>query len=237
MPERSIRFGVTDGRGNRAATWKLWTQTGSGKSDVYLACRALGGTLKASLHESGNWHIAYTQRAFAKDVAGAIAQQSDRFMEKWPRPKHISDGVTLAYRIVTPYSAVTSPISDSEAQIICIPNAPEPKATEIDIIITALTTSVTGWPGKRSLGTSLVGSFQRENGQIVWAVHWVIDMPDLSSSTKGNLEFYKGRGPEDMESDNMRALVFGKEKDGSRVIYDCAVQRRATNNSVEGDRA
>lgn len=222
MAECSIRFGITDGEGHRASTWKLWTKTGV--SDVYLACRALGGKLKASLHESGSWHIAYTQKTFKEKVEGA-AKQSDRFIEKWPRPKPIAKGVTLAYRIVTPWSSVTSSIGEMKGNIIWIPNAPKPKATEIDVIITARNTSVTGCPGKRSMGTSLVGSFQLENGETVWVVHRVIDMPDLSSLTKGNVHFYKGMGPQDLESDKLRALVFGHEQNGSRVIYDCVVRR------------
>jgi len=150
MAEWSIRFGITDGEGHCASTWKLWTDKGMGKSDVYLTCRALGGKLKTSLHDSGSWHIAYTPNTFKEKVEGAVAKQRDRFIEKWPRPKPIAKGVTLAYRIVTPWSSVTSSIGETKRDIIWIPNAPKPKATEIDIIITAQTTPVTGWPGKRS---------------------------------------------------------------------------------------
>lgn len=233
MPKRSIRFGITDGQGYRAATWNLWTQIGAGKSDIYLTCRALGGTLKTSLHESGSWHVAYTQKAFEEDVQGVIANQTDRYIGKWPKPKPLAAGITLAFRIVTPHSAVTSPITESDRNVIWIPNAPTPKATEIDIIMTLPTTPVTEWPGKRSMGTSLVKSFQLENGATVWIVYWVVDMPNLSSSTKGTVQFYKGRGPQDLDSDNLRALVFGNEPDGSWVICDCAVERRATDKGVE----
>ncbi|MCK4816797.1 hypothetical protein KA005_13590, partial [bacterium] len=225
MAERSIRFGITDGEGHRASTWKLWT-VASG-SDIYLACRALGGKLKTSLHESGSWHIAYTQEAFKEKVEG-VAKQSDRFIEKWPRPKAIAKGVTLAYRIVTPWSSVTSSIGEAERKrkIDWITNAPKPKSIEIDVIITARTTRVTGWPGKRSMGTSLVGSFQLENGETVWVVYKVIDMPDLSSAMKGKVRFYKGMGPQDLKGGNLRPLAYGREQDGSRVVYDCVVQRK-----------
>jgi len=225
MKKRSIRFGITDEKEHCAATWKLWTMIGGGKSDVYLACRALGGELKTSLHESGRWHIAYTPKMFKEKVEGTSAKQHNRFIEKWPRPKPLTKGVTLAYRIVTPWSSVTSPIGNLKHNIIWIPNAPKPKATEIDVIITAPIHIVTGWPGKRSMGTSLVGSFELENAETVWVVYMVIDMPDLSSITKDNWQFYKGIGPPDLESDNLRALVYGYENDGSRVIIDCTVQR------------
>jgi hypothetical protein len=32
-------------------------------SDLYLSVRALGGALKTSLHESGEWRTAYTEEA------------------------------------------------------------------------------------------------------------------------------------------------------------------------------
>jgi hypothetical protein len=64
MSERSIRFGVTDYKGRRAATWKCWTQVGSGKKDVYLACREPRGSPKLSLHESGQWQVAFDANQF-----------------------------------------------------------------------------------------------------------------------------------------------------------------------------
>jgi len=85
MAECSIRFGITDGESHRASTWKLWTYRGKGKSDLYLTCRVLGSKLKASLHDSGSWHYAYTQKTFEEKVEGVVAKQKDRFIEKWSR--------------------------------------------------------------------------------------------------------------------------------------------------------
>jgi len=74
-----------------------------------------------------------------------------------------------------------------------LPNAPASKATEIDILITKPTVSGTGWPGKRSMGTSLIDSFELKNGETVWAVYWIIDMPDLSKAASGYVHFFKGK--------------------------------------------
>jgi len=221
MPEQALRFGISDGHGHRAVTWKLWTPPS--RSDVYLACRALGGVLKASLHQSGSWHVAYSQKTFEADVQGAIPSQQDRFMKKWLRPEPITPGVTLAFRIVTPYSAVTSPINQRDKKVIWIPNCPPGRATEIDIILVLPTTPVTGWLGKNKMGTKLIGFYDLVSGESVWAVRWVTDMPDLSQATKGSGWFYKGRNEEDLKSDDLRTLVFGTEPDGSRVMYDCEV--------------
>lgn len=83
-------------------------------------------------------------KTFEEKVEGAITKQRDRFIEKWPRPKPIAKGVTLAFRIVAPWSSVTSSTGEMKSDIIWIPNAPKPKATEIDVIITAQTTPVSG---------------------------------------------------------------------------------------------
>ncbi len=86
MPEQSIRFGISDGSGNRSATWKCWSSVGVGKNDIYLACRALGGVLKTSLHQSGRWHIAYSNCFFEDKIDDSQKKEKDRFLEKWPRP-------------------------------------------------------------------------------------------------------------------------------------------------------
>lgn len=222
MPELALRFGIHDDHGNQAATWKLWTQTGN--SDVYLTCRTLGGTLKTSFHESGQWHVAYTQNKFETIVKGAILNKSDSYIQKWPRPKPIAAGITLAYRIVTPYFAITLPKPKTHKKFTWITNAPQPKSTEIDILITSPFQKVTGWPGKRSMGNSLIGSFDLTNGGRIWAVYMIVDMPDLSTINNKPAQFYKGRSKEDLKSGILRALAFGDEKDGSRVIYDVLVQ-------------
>lgn len=228
MAQRSLRFGIKNNSGKRAATWKLWTETSGGNSEVYLACRALGGTLKTSMHQSGKWHISFSNKTFEESVKCTASKIEDRFIEKWPRPADIAPGIILAYRIVTPYSSITSSTQDGGKykNVKWLPNALESKATEIDILISKTETSINGWPGKNSMGTSLIGSFPLESGEIVWAVYWVIDMPDMSKCENGTLHFFNGKNKKDLKSNSLRALVFGAEPDGSRVIYDCTVENK-----------
>jgi len=237
MPQRALRFGIRDDAGRRSATWKLWTEAAGGKSEVYLACRSLGGTVKASLHESGKWHIAYSQTAFEERVRGEIPELEDRYIEKWPRPFEFTSGITLAFRIVTPWSAVKNPVDGSNLKgVTWLPNAPKQMAMEIDILITKPTNTFTGWPGKRSMGTVLIGSIPLENSETVWAVYWVVKMPDSTSLGKGAGRFYKGRNERDLHSEGLRALIFGKEPDGSIVIYDCAAETtRDSLQLISGD--
>ena len=237
MAKNELRFGVQDDQGRRAATWKLWTPAKGGYSDVYLACRSLGGVLKTSLHESGKWHIAYSKEAFEEHVEGAIPRFEDRFVEKWPRPADLHAGITLAYRIVTPAASSTIAITDANTKgVTWIPNAPKGKATEIAVFITEPHTKTTDWPGKRGMGTLFIGSIELANGSTVWAVYHFVDMPDLSSLGQRAGHYYKGRTKQDIDDalskGMLRAIAYGSHEDGSRIIYDFAVERKPVPASV-----
>lgn len=189
--------------------------------------------LKASLHQSGKWHIAFSKHAFDKYVKGVKTKFDDRFVEKWFKPSELAPGITLAFRIVTPYSAITNSTEIGKYKgVKWLPNAPETKATEIDIFITKPEAPVTGWPGKKSMATSLIGSFPLENGATVWAVYWVIDLPDLSKWGDGVVRFFTGKNKEDLKKKGLRLIAFGKEPDGSRVMYDCSVENTPANNGM-----
>ena len=73
------------------------------------------------------------------------------------------------------------------------------------------------------MGTSPVGSLRLGVGETAWVVYWVIELPKSPSLPKGGGRFYKGRSRADLQGANLRALAFGQEPDGSRVIYDFAV--------------
>jgi len=220
MPEQSIRFTVTNGL-KRAATWKCWTASG-GRSDIYLACRELKGAIKASLHESGNWHLAYSREFLDKNLDISPNESAHRYIHRWSRQPQIAPGVTLAFRIITPHSGINVPFYDSQYEnIVRIPEPPDNKAIEIDIIITAPNTLVSSWPGKNSMNTELAGSMSLDSGEKVWIVYRVIDMPAIKP-VHGRPKYFKNKGEDDLvRAENLRLLMFGNEKDGSRVIYDC----------------
>jgi len=220
--KQSIRFGITDGSGKRADTWKCWVPIGAGKSDVYLTCRSLKGSLHASLHESGLWHIAYSTEFFAENLDALGDRPQGRFIDKWPRPKEIAPGITLVFRIVTPHSAVSTPIASLNKNIVWIPAPPPGQAVEIDIFITSPNALVSSWPGKNSMNTKLVGSISLESGDKIWVVYMVITLPNFKN-VQGTARYFKGRSKDDLKGKELRAIVFAQEKDGSRIIIDSVV--------------
>ncbi len=63
----------------------------------------------------------------------------------------------------------------------------------------------------------------------------IIDLPDFSSMGSGTFQFFTGKSKEDLKSDGLRLIAFGKEEDGSRVMYDCAVKNTSANNGMKKD--
>lgn len=224
MPEKSIRFAVRNEEGFQAETWKLVTRTGGGKNDVYLFCRPLGGVLKASLHESGSWHVGFLRGFVEKNFEDGHPKHSNPYIERWPEPSAISSGVTLAYRVLVPSSGVTIPITgDLPHSINWIPAAPKGKATEVLIILTKKCTKVTGWPTATGMRTQLVGQMDLDNDDKVWVVHHMVDVPNLQLPA-GTPSWFKGRTKDDLSHGSFRAVLFGNCDDGSRFMVDCAVE-------------
>ena len=227
----SIRFAISNKYNKRGATWKCLSPIGVGKHDIYLMCRELNGALKASLHQSGDWRIAYSKDFFKENIKNHQDITKGRVVDKWQRPKEIAPGVTLAFRIITPSSAINTSFDPSDFPgIKWIPNAPSEKATEIAILITSSTANVSSWPGKNSMNTNLLDSIQLENKEKLWIVYRVIDIPNLNLLNKQiTPKFYKGKNRKNLKSDSLRAIVFANMEDGSRVILDCIVSSKINN--------
>lgn len=179
--------------------------------------------MKASLHESGDWRVAFEKDYFHSNVDW----QEDRLIDQWPRPAELAPGFTLAYRIIVPRAVATTPIeSQADKKIHWIPSAPEGRAREIDVIITDSRRPVRGWPGKESMGTELVDDFQIASGERVWIVHHVTNAPNFDDAPKEiPIRLPKGTSKADiLNADNLRMIIGGNMKDGSRVLYDCVLR-------------
>lgn len=217
-----MRFGIADRSGRRASTWRCWTHIGVGKCDVYLTCRSLGGALKASLHQSGAWHIAYSETFLVENPDAFVDRPRGRFIDEWPRPSEISPGVVLAFRIITPNSAINIPTASLNENIAWIPAPSQDRAVEIDILITSPHALLSSWPGKNSMNTKLVDSILLDSGYRIWVVYRVIDCPNFEN-IQGTPRYFKGRSKDDLTGEGLRIIAFMHEKDGSRVILDSAV--------------
>lgn len=222
MPERSIRFGITDHAGQCAATWKCWTQVRRGRRDVYLACRVLQGNVKLSLHESGRWHVGFDTTRFAS-MFEKNSEPPTRFAGKWVKPAPLIEGLTLACRVHTPWYAVTIPVSSLDGQVTWIQTAPQGQSIEVVIFLSEPGTLVTGWPGRRSMNTNLVGSIEIDGGGHVWAVHHSIPLVEPNLQTASAPRYFKGAGEQNLLEEGTRAVVWGDCEDGSVIFFEAPV--------------
>ena len=217
MSEVAVKFGVGDSQ-RRAATWKCWATRGRSKNDVYLACRELRGALKISLHESGQWHVAFDGSFL--DRHGVRSEWPTRFMTTRERPAELAPGFTLACKIITPFATVTATTPpNASADIVWIPPPTEGRAVETAVIITGGVTPTEGWPGRRSMGTERVGHFQLDNADMVWVVSRVVSPPRFDARLN-HARFFHGKTQADAKGPGLRGIAFAEDADGSHVMYE-----------------
>jgi len=186
-----------------------------------VACREVGGAIKASLHESGAWHVAYTREFYGTKFPDEKKGEQGRFIEQWEAPSVLAPGVSLALRVVTPWQAVATP-AGIVPDIVAVPKPPEGRAIEFAVFLLSPGMANDGWPGMRSMGTAPVGDYLLENGSRVWVVWHEIAAPKIALPA-GPGQFFKGKSTSDLKSDGLRLIVLGKEPDGSRALYDYKV--------------
>lgn len=240
MPNRAIRFGVTNGP-YRSSTWKCWSRTGTGKHDVYLTCRALRGALKLSLHQSGNWHLGFDRNFLEKEAPDSSSLYEDRFVQKWRKPDNIAPGIHLPFRIIIPNSAVTIPYKrkDLKKSLHLISTAEDKAAIEVLLFITEKDVKTSNWPGKNSMSTKLIDSFEIENESTVWFVYHEIEMPELTNlnfNSNNATQFKSALEKRDGER-NLRTIIFGKnEKDRSRYAMELKIDSVKPSLFGEGEK-
>lgn len=218
---RELRFGVRAISGRAAATWKVWNESGN---EVYISCRALGGSIKVSLHKSGQWHVSLSPNAYDKvRRKGDLALRS-RFVDTWLRPP-ARDGMTVAYQIVVPWFAITSRVRPSQGKVVWVPPPPEQQAVEFAVIFTSRPCRPGEWPGQRAMGANLVGHFQIPSGEHVWVV-WTIQPFSAVPSLREAPAYFIGYRRRLRNSDDLRSVWFVHTSTGARALYDLPLYRR-----------
>jgi hypothetical protein len=97
------------------------------------------------------------------------------------------------------------------------------EAIEFDILLADAGSLKEAWPGKEKMKTSLLGTYARSNGGSVWIGYQTISMPRLPPLT-GSPTFFPGASVADLKKGSVKALLFGDEANGLKVIYDVPVE-------------
>jgi hypothetical protein len=223
MPEVTVRFAVFGADGRSSDIWKVWANVGTGRRDIYMTSRPLGYSMKLSLHETGQWHVGF--HADRRDLLfdEGCAPQS-RFLGQWnAAPRRNEQPVTLAARVVFPWSCPTVLHEHLPVDLVRIPNAPERLATEVALVLLDFDEPADSWVGQRSMGTSLVGRVPLDGGGEATLVYRTIEMPQDMPARQGNPQFFAGRSREDLQTAN-RFVAWGQAEDGSICFMEAPLE-------------
>ncbi|MCK0103228.1 hypothetical protein [Pseudohalocynthiibacter sp. F2068] len=183
-----------------------------------MACRELGGTIHTSFHASGKWHTTFSAEAAAKLPLDPSSNSRRRRIEEWPRPSEVKPGIILAYKILTPWSSATSPLSKGMKNAVQIPNATIGKANETMILMVKPSLNLDVQNADIIAELSLADA-----GRLV-VINHEIAMPKINIPKKPAVNFFRGKTKSDLEGGSLRALVFSDDHNGHRMIIDGVVQ-------------
>jgi hypothetical protein len=219
-PDQVMRFAVGSVDGPRSPTWRLWVP--ANKSDIYISRRSLAGEFKASLHESGKWRMGFTAE-HEERPGSLVSPGADRAVLKWDRPEPIVDHVTKAFSIVVPWFELRDnvPRLAAKDEVALIPAPSEKHCAELTLFLVEKGVALRGWPGQRSMGTSLVGTASLANGGGVCLVAW---MHEMNRDQLGRLNEFRTRvrvkSKDDDIVENVGALLVGVDDDGTGWLID-----------------
>lgn len=205
-----LRFAVGSAIGPRSRTWRLWVP--KRKSDVYIAGRRLGNSVKVSLHEPGPSRFAFTSEWVRRTGFQAPAGRDRRLAVEWERPRPRSQRqIARPFSIIVPYDEVLDRGTPENGQVVWVPSPPEGTCIHFDVVYIPAGAVITGHPGARSMGTGLVGELRLENGERVF-VTWLVRPMD--EATRRHL--MKLRAARILDADGnpivrVGMLAFGRE--------------------------
>jgi hypothetical protein len=225
MPDHKIRFAVSSQDGGRSDVWTCWTNVGKGKRDVYLTSKPLGQAIKLSLHESGQWQVAFLAEK-RDELFDAGAAPPNRFLGKWQRTDAWKNPIVRAAVVNFPWSCAFAGEAVRK-RVAWLPVAPEKQMTEVSIFLIDGQLPLDDWPGKDSMGTKLVGLMPMEHGGTVAIVHREIPMLKGGEPRQGVPRYFKGASEADLTDVN-RMVTWGAADDGAIMFLECplTVQRK-----------
>lgn len=216
----------------RSSVWRVWTNRNA--ADFYIGVRSITGVQKYSFHQSGQWHLAYSDADKATQYTGA----PNRFIEKWDRPDQSLAGWTRALAIRVPHGALSDvPDEADDDDVLWLPEAPEGRTAVIGIGVVEPnrgTVDLLGLP---------VAGFRLASGDAVIALYMTEPFTDetrqMITEKLSHLPFPHGASAADIavmaeRADDLRAGLFGSNDQGSRFVWDLPV-RTITVNQAPAD--
>lgn len=125
----------------------------------------MAGEVRVSLHESGKYRFAFTEKHQSRADA-LIPVGVDRAKHKWKRPAEFAPGLTRAFAIEVPASELRTPRGSDPLKKPAIWLAPPPEEHHVEIdIFFARQMKPGSWPGQRAMNTQLLYQEPLPNGE------------------------------------------------------------------------
>lgn len=223
------RFGVRSEDGRHSSIWSIWadhpSRGGKAKNDVYLSSRTLAGTLKVSLHQSGDWRIAFTSEYAKSQIESGIWPEQARRLDQWQRPAFKNNGILKALSILVPSSDLEDypqNISNSKP-VSWITTSAVGTTIEFWVIFSKVAYELGNWPYKSKLGTKCLDSFPLANGEIVWIVYGDIN---TGKHLMENIRMWKNQVRDSNKDKDLahkkglRLMMLGTADDGTRLLVE-----------------
>jgi hypothetical protein len=217
MATLSARIGVGDPKAARSSEWVvMWKST---KSDVYLAGRALGGTLKVSLHETGHCHV------HGADLSKWTSPGAPpRFLDQWTI--NPCSQYEFPFGIIVPTSELRHAVwtKHKDKGTVWLPAKPGAAAVEIAVFLTRTEPCPTN--SLAAAGWHKIIVLERlPDGRHLWVVAGETKFPE---DRRIELERIKGQvrpliATLPAAPTNPRLLLFATNKQGTRRFVEAAV--------------
>ncbi len=144
-------------------------------------------------------------------------------MRKFSPPSPVIPGLVRAFTLLVPASEVQPLPGTVRRSVHWTPVPAVGQVVEFSLLLSEPGCLVSGWPGKRSMGTSLVGRLSLPDGRAAWVVSRV----RLEASDERQAwDAWKRRALERLGTENVRqtrALSFGRAYNGSWFFVDLHV--------------
>ncbi len=218
-PGGTIRVVVGE-PGKQSGVWRIWANKKT--FDVYVAVRAIAGTQKWSLHETGDWRYQFIN----DEKAAKFSDRDSRIIDQWDKPAEVGEtGWTRGLAIRVRHQdlvEVTKP-EEVPADTLWIPPPPEGHMVGLHIVIARPNQQVVELSNVEPVaGFALVGE------QVLLLLKSVDPVSEANNETirKALAQMFRmvrARGVDLASAVALRAAVGGNNTDGERLVWDVAV--------------
>jgi hypothetical protein len=128
------RFGVGIPEAKHSMVWKVWASKRA--SDLYITARAMGGSMKASIHASGQRHVGLTEQYVTNAIGRGDWRSGSRHYDLWEGGYQLETGASLEFLIRFPTAHLRQfPLRNSDlTNVVWLPAAPIGEMVEIALL-------------------------------------------------------------------------------------------------------